>query len=138
MITEDIEISDEIVTSGGFADIRTGMHNGHLVAVRTLKVRVAHNFPRIREVSINDIFSAARNAVLTVFPQRFCREVVLWNTLSHPNVLKLGGVYGDMGKGQFITVYEWMVHGTITEYTRKEYVNGLELVRIFSLHHFLH
>ena len=54
---------------------------------------------------------------------------MLWNTLSHPNVLKLIGVYGEMDRGEFITVSEWMVHGNIMDYIKKSYVNRLQLVR---------
>ena len=52
--------------------------------------------------------------------------------LSHPNVLRLVGVQGDMEKGQFVTVSEWMVHGNIVEYIKKNHTNRLELVRAFA------
>ena len=71
--------------------------------------------------------------ILTALLQQFCREVVLWNTLSHPNILKLVGVQGDMDKGQFITVSEWMTHGNVMEYIGKNHVNRLELVRAFTV-----
>jgi len=38
-----------------------------------------------------------------------------------------------MNKGQFTIVSEWMVHGNIMEYTRKNHVNRLELVRGFTV-----
>jgi len=38
---------------------------------------------------------------------------------------------GDMEKGQFITVSEWMEHGNIMQYIGKTHVNRLELVRGF-------
>ncbi|KAF9641863.1 kinase-like protein, partial [Thelephora ganbajun] len=60
--------------------------------------------------------------------QQFCKETVLWNTLYHPNVLKLFGVWGDMEKGQFVTVSEWMTHGNIMEYIRNNHANRLELL----------
>ena len=65
---------------------------------------------------------------LTILAQQFCKEVILWNTLSHPNILKLAGVWGDMEKGQFVTVSEWMEHGNIMQYIGKTHVNRLELV----------
>lgn len=34
-----------------------------------------------------------------------------------------------MGKGQFITVSEWMKHGNIMEYIAHNHVNRLQLVR---------
>jgi hypothetical protein len=52
--------------------------------------------------------------------------------LSHPNVLKLVGVHGDMDKGHFITVSEWMAHGNIMQFIGKNPVNRLELVRGFT------
>ena len=61
--------------------------------------------------------------------QQFCKEVVLWSTLAHPHVLKLIGVYGEMDKGEFITVSEWIMHGNIMEYIKKNHANRLQLVR---------
>jgi serine/threonine-protein kinase TNNI3K len=131
-ITGEIEVSDKILASGGFADVRCGIYMGHFVAVKTMRVAVLDDFTRIRKVSINNILSATRDAVSIIFLQRFCKEVVLWSTLSHPNVLKLVGVQGDMEKGQFTTVSEWMVHGNIMEYINNNHVNRLELVRGFT------
>ena len=37
-----------------------------------------------------------------------------------------------MEKGQFVTVSEWMVHGNIVEYIKKNHTNRLELVRAFA------
>jgi hypothetical protein len=63
--------------------------------------------------------------------QQFCKEVILWNSLSHPNVLKLVGVLGGFEKYRFATVSEWMVHGTIMKYIRTNATNRLELVCVF-------
>ena len=131
MITEDLKVSDKVLASGGFADVRTGTYMGHLVAVKTMRVAEEDDFLKIRKVNINNVFSAAWNVVLTILLQYFCKEAILWNTLSHPNVLKLVGVQGDMDKGEFITVSEWMAQGNAIEYIRKNHVNRLELVRGF-------
>ena len=133
IIPEEIEVSDEIITDGS-ADVRTGTYMGHLVAMRTLKVADGDDFLKIREVGVNDIFSATWNVVLTILSQRFCREVVLWKSLSHPSVLKFIGVQGDMDKGQFIAVSEWTAHGNIMEYIGRNHVNRLELVHGFTIH----
>ena len=69
---------------------------------------------------------------MTILIQRFCKEVVLWGTVSHPHVLRFTGVCGDMGKGQFVTVSEWMEHGNIMDYIRINHVNRLELVCDFA------
>ena len=133
MITEEIEVSEKILASGGFADVRTGKYMGHLVAVKSTKVAELDDLSKSRKVRIRVFLSVTWDVVLTIFHQQFCKEVVLWSTLSHPNVLKLVGVRGDMNKGQFDTVYEWMVHGNIMEYIRKNPVNRLELVSDFTL-----
>ena len=59
--------------------------------------------------------------------QRFCKEVVGWKSLRHPNVLPLLGV--DMDETRFVTVSEWMVHGDIHEFMRANVdADRLELV----------
>jgi len=127
MITGKIEVEDEILASGGFADVRIGKYMGHLVAVKTMRLAEKDDSVKIRKVSVSGFFSA----VLTIL-QQFCKEVILWNTVSHPNILRLFGVYGDMEKGQFVTVSEWMKHGNIMQYIKNNSVNRLELVRSFT------
>lgn len=54
MITEKIEVEDQILASGGFSDVKRGNYRGHLVAVRALRVTVQDNVSTIRKVSVND------------------------------------------------------------------------------------
>ncbi|KAF9643193.1 kinase-like protein [Thelephora ganbajun] len=107
-ITENIEVEGGIHASGGFADVRSGRYMGCLVAVKTLRVAMHDDLLKIRK--------------------QFCNEVILWSTLSHPNVLKLVGVHGNMERGQFVTVSEWMTHGNIMEYIKNNHANRLELL----------
>ncbi|KAF9647778.1 kinase-like protein [Thelephora ganbajun] len=108
-ITENIEVTEEIRASGGFADTRAGRYMGSLVAVRTMRVTMQDDVLKMRK--------------------QFCKEVVLWNTLSHPNVVKLVGVLGNMEKDQFVTVSEWATNGNIMEYIRNNHANRLELLQ---------
>ena len=63
--------------------------------------------------------------------QRFCKEVVGWKTLRHPNVLPLVGV--TMTKNKFVMVSEWMENGNINMFVKKyPDANRLRLV-CFSL-----
>jgi len=48
--------------------------------------------------------------------QRFCREVVAWRALRHPNVLPLLGV--TMTENQFVMVSEWVEKGNINEFLK--------------------
>ena len=50
--------------------------------------------------------------------QRFCKEVVGWNALRHPNVLPLLGV--TVSENRFVMVSEWMVKGNINEFVRAD------------------
>jgi len=52
--------------------------------------------------------------MIAVIVQTFCKEVVTWKSLQHPNVLPLLGV--TMGKRLFAMVSEWMVNGNIVEF----------------------
>ena len=63
MITEEIEVSDKIFASGGFADVRTGTYMGHLVAVKSMKIAEQDKLPKIRRVSISIFLSATWDAV---------------------------------------------------------------------------
>ena len=56
IITEKIEVSNQVLASGGFADVRTGTYEGHLVAVKTIRVFEQVDFRRTRRVSISDLF----------------------------------------------------------------------------------
>jgi serine/threonine protein kinase len=46
----------------------------------------------------------------------FCKQVLVWKALSHPNVLPLLGV--TMAEDLFTMVSEWMTNGNINEYVK--------------------
>ena len=48
--------------------------------------------------------------------QKFCKEVVTWSCLRHPNVLPLLGVM--MSGDKFVMVSDWMTNGNITEFVK--------------------
>ena len=59
--------------------------------------------------------------------QRFCREVVTWKALRHPNVLPLLGV--TMTENKFVMVSEWMENGNVNVFMKAHPgVNRLQLV----------
>jgi len=127
MITENLEVQDKILAFGGSGIVREGRYKGDRVAVKTLKIP-----PGVFEkVSSSGSFVPTCCAVSTILPQRFFREVVLWSTLSHPNILKLVGVHEDTKKREFSTVSEWMGGGNIMEFINGNHANRLELVNGF-------
>jgi len=48
--------------------------------------------------------------------QRFCKEVVTWRALQHPNILPLIGVM--MTESQFAMISDWMENGSINEFVK--------------------
>ena len=61
--------------------------------------------------------------------QWFCKEVVTWKTLRHPNVLPLLGVTMSEDPLRFVMVSEWMENGNIIQYLKKRVdADRLELV----------
>ena len=52
VLSGEVEVSDVLLSSSGFADVRSGTYKGRLVAVKTVRVAVKDDFLRIRKVSI--------------------------------------------------------------------------------------
>ena len=131
VITDEINIStsSQVYSPGVFAETRPGQYKGCTVAVRTLNVARAGNYGKVRTVSGEDIFRAGLNDT-EVGSQQFCKEVILWNSLAHPNILQLTGVLGGIEQYQLATVSEWMEHGNIMDYIKKNATNRLKLVCI--------
>jgi len=137
MIREGLEVRDELLAFGGFGDVRCGYtYSERPVAVKVLRVPALDDLKEIRKVSIDDGHPVHPLSITSL--QRFYREVVLWSTLSHPNIMNLVGVQEDVNKRQFSTVSEWMSRGNIMEFIENNHAHRLELVRnVASLHHFL-
>ena len=73
--------------------------------------------------------------MLILLSQRFCKEVVTWKTLHHPNVLPLLGVTLDKPNFLFAMVSEWMTNGNINEFIKvHQDADRYELVRFHFSH----
>ena len=126
-IAGKVEVSGRLLASNRFADLTTGTYGEHLVAIKTLRITARDDYVKIRKVSTG---VGHPGYALSAIPiQRVCKGVVLWNTLSHPNILKLVGVQEDMNNRQFSIVSEWMSNGNIMEFIENNHANRLELVR---------
>ncbi|OCH92666.1 kinase-like protein, partial [Obba rivulosa] len=78
---------------GGFADVWEGELGKRRVAVKAMR--------QLAELNIQDL----------------CLEAVVWKSLRHPNVTDFFGIYhNELG---LCLVSEWMPHGTVTEYLKK-------------------
>jgi len=93
--------------SGGFADVWEGQHDGQEVAAKVLRVYPGSDLERVKK--------------------SFCREVIIWAALRHPNILPLLGVTTGH---RFVIVSEWMVRGNINEFAKADATaDRLELLR---------
>ncbi|KAF9780774.1 kinase-like domain-containing protein [Thelephora terrestris] len=101
-----VDPMDNPVAYGGCAEVFKCYHSGREVAVKVLRVHATSDFMEITD--------------------RFCKEVIPWKALRHPNVVPLLGAV--MTDGQFAMVSEWMLNGTIREFiTANPASNLLEL-----------
>jgi len=83
---------------GGCADVWKGTSHGREVAIKVPKLYRSGKREEVR--------------------RRFCKEVVMWSALRHPNVLPLLGVT-TMPDGGFAMVSEWMTNGNVNEFMKK-------------------
>lgn len=67
--------------------------------------------------------------------QKFCKEVVIWKNLSHPNILPFVGatLVTEQKREKYEIVSEFMVNGDIRTFIQRfKGVNRLELVGFHS------
>ena len=114
----------DVQDRGGFSEVRNGEYLGRAVAIKELKPNKA-SFNKNFKVCL--IHLAQRHH--SNFNQRFCREIIGWKHISHPNILPLLGVCVSRGEHQFRILSEWMPNETLKEYTRSNpEANRLRLV----------
>lgn len=112
-----------------------GQYCGQEVAVQMLRVYRQSDYERIRRVGCQQSTQPTVHTNSCI-SQRFCKEVVTWKALHHPNVMPLLGV--TMTETQFMMASEWVDNGNINEFVKADAnVNRLELVccvpKLFSL-----
>ncbi|KAF9649109.1 kinase-like protein [Thelephora ganbajun] len=95
------------VYAGGFGTVSRSTYEGHRVAVKAVQGLSPRNLDATRS--------------------RFCREVVTWKHLRHPNILPLLGV--TVREYQLMMVSEWMENGNINEFIGRDgYTNRTALL----------
>lgn len=98
LIYEDFKTKEEIpFATRGYTDLWKRDWNGRKVAVKALR------------------FGPDDDRSKTT--KRFCKEVLLWKRLNHPNILPFHGA--AVNQNQFCMVSPWMENGNVLSYTRK-------------------
>ncbi|TCD71936.1 hypothetical protein EIP91_000068 [Steccherinum ochraceum] len=86
--------------AGGFSDVFTGSYEGKIVAIKRLRV-----------------FVKSSQAQQTKLRRTFCRESLLWRTLSHRHILPLLGITdGAFKRPAMCMVLPWMSRGSLRNY----------------------
>lgn len=99
------------VTEGGFADVYRGRHTnykGHTaeVALKVLKLRTTSYFsPSTEEPQQQE--------------KKFYKEALTWQYLDHENITIFYGIDRDTFPGRQAMVSQWMRHGTVLDYMKK-------------------
>ena len=109
-----------------------GEHRGRKVAVKVLRLYAMSNLDKVATVSHFLKFPTLPFKLLIPLLQRFCKEVMTWKSLSHPNLLPLLGV--TMTSGHFAMVSEWMFNGSINHFIKTNRdVNRFKLVSVLPV-----
>ena len=104
--------------------MRDGKYQGCNVAIKCLKTDVGDT-GRVFKVPLMNIVNHCRST----FVQMFCREVITWKHLSHPNILPLLGVSISTDTLCLRILTLWIVNGNVMQYARSNPVaNRLQLV----------
>lgn len=99
---------------GGFGDVWKGELSGREVAVKVIRTYLQGELERVINVGGPSLLSACADS--TSYIQKFCKEVVMWKFLQHPNVVPLIGAM--MSEAQFAMVSPWMKNGNINQFVK--------------------
>lgn len=105
-----------------------GKHCGQDVAVKVMRTYSTSNLQKIIGASSYCYISHSNTDMLL---QKFCKEVIIWKTLQHENILPLIGV--TMSESHFAMVSDWMVNGNICEFVEAHPdENRIQLVGLYE------
>jgi len=129
LIEEDFEAQEGVpFATHGYTDLWKRDLNGGKFAIKALRF---HPDDDSREATQVTTFSVGRSLRIPRGShhhlQRFCKEVLLWKRLNHPNILAFHGA--SVNQNRLCIVSLWMENGDVVSYTRKNpEANRLQLV----------
>ena len=112
-----IEIEEIPVAHGGYGDVYKGLLHGKEITVKALRVYwTSDTYGQASQgrYQIEHRFISAKPN-----HQEFLYEAVLWQQLSHPNVLPFYGVYHPHGALPLLCVTSpWMAYGNVVKFLK--------------------
>jgi len=130
LIEEDFETQGVPFATRGYTDLWKWDLNGRKFAVKALRFHPDDDSRKVTQVktfSVERSLRAPRGAHRHRDFQRFCKEVLSWKHLNHPNVLAFHGV--SVNQNQLCIASPWMENGNVLSYTRKNHeANRLRFV----------
>jgi len=118
LIEEDFETQGGVpFATHGYTDLWKRKFNGRMFAVKALRFHPDDDRREATQVttfSVGQSLRIPRGAHRHL--QRFCKEVLLWKCLNHPNVLAFHGA--SVNQRQLCIVSPWMENGNVVSYTR--------------------
>jgi len=112
-----IRTAEDPVTSGSFGDVWEGICNDKRVAIKALRVYKRDDIQNVRKVSHHIQYYLSPAPPVDCRHQVFCKEVVIWKRISHPNVVPFLGV--SEAPTPLCMVSEWMPNGNVRDYVGK-------------------
>ena len=105
----------EPFATGGFSDVYEATLNGHLVAIKTLKVSTTTDSKKAHRVS-GLASKTLESSLMLLDPKLLVKEVVGWKWLQHENILPFIGV--TLTPQLFSIVSERMENGNVTDFIK--------------------
>ena len=124
---EIIRTTEHPVASGGFGDVWEGICNDKRVAIKALRVYKKEDVQKVKKVT-HPVLPISLITIANYRHQMFCKEVVIWKRISHPNIVPFLGV--SEGPAPLCMVSEWMPNGSVRDYVGENpETSRLQLVR---------
>ena len=115
------------VASGGSGDVWEGICNGKRVAMKALRVYRGDDVQKVKKVP-HPVLLISLTTIANYRHQMFCKEVVMWKRISHPNIVPFLGV--SEAPAPLCMISEWMSNGNVRDYVGKNpETSRLRLVR---------
>lgn len=105
------------VAGGGYGEVYKGLLHHTQIAVKVLKVYQDSDLAQLVKVVFGTCYSSASSKYNI---QDFSTEAVLWQQLSHPNILPFYGIYRlDNSSPNLCLTSPWMENGNAVDFLKR-------------------